>query len=108
MQKHTRVRRHHSPAQRDKILAAFHQSKLPQTTFADQVGIALSTLLRWLREAPARKPAQSPLVPVPNLFSAVTTAPAYRLRFPQGMILEVASGFQTEELGTLLQLIQAP
>ena len=107
MKRTARVRRHHRPAQREKLLAAYQRSGLPQTSFADQAGIARSTLIRWLRNDPTQKAVQSPLVPVPNLFSAVTATPAYRLRFPQGMIVEVAPGFRSEDLDALLQLVQA-
>ncbi len=110
MQRSTRVRRRYTPAQRDKILAAYQRSRLPQKDFAAQTGIGHSTLTLWLRKAATTKVkvgGPSTFVPVPNLFSAAVAAPAFRLRFPQGHVVEVAAGFQAEELGALLQLIQA-
>jgi len=108
MQRSTRVRRRYTPAQRDKILAAYQRSRLPQQDFAAQAGIGDSTLTLWLRKAAASKVGgQSSFVPVPNLLSAAAAAPAYRLQFPQGHVVEVSPGFQSEELGTLLQMIQA-
>ncbi|HEX9596963.1 MAG TPA: transposase [Anaerolineales bacterium] len=105
MQRSTRVRRRYTPAQRAKILAAYQRSQLPQKDFSAQAGIGHSTLMLWLRQAAAKDSAA--FVPVPNLLSAASTSPAYRLQFPQGVIVEVAPGFQAEELGTLLKQVQA-
>lgn len=88
-------------------MAAFERSRLTQKKFAAQAGIGYSTLTLWLSKAASRpKPAKSAFVPVANLFSASPMAPAYRLQFPQGMVVEVTPGFQSEELATLLQLVQ--
>jgi transposase-like protein len=101
------ARRHHSPAQRDKIVAAYQRSVLTQREFAAQVGIGYSTLTLWLRNAATAKAADPPaFVPVPNLFPAATAAAAYRLQFPRGVIVEVAPGFQSAELAALLELVQ--
>ena len=109
MQRPTHVRRHHrTPAQRNKILAAYQCSPLTQKEFAAQAGIGCSTLAAWRRQAAIAKPAgPPPFVPVPNLFPAAVPRPAYRIEFPQGVIVEVASGFQSEELGALLRGVQA-
>jgi transposase-like protein len=107
MQRPTPVRRRHSPAQRDRIVAAYQRSRLTQREFAVQAGIGYSTLTLWLRKATTAKPARQPaFVPVPNLFPTTAAAPAYRLQFPQGVIVELAPGFQSEELAVLLQLVQ--
>jgi len=106
MQRRTRVRRRHSPAQKDRLLAQYRRSGLSQRQFAAKAGIGYSTLTLWLRKtAPARKPSKSAFVAVPNLLST-TTPPTYRLRFSGGLSVEVASGFQTEELASLLQVVQ--
>jgi transposase-like protein len=107
MQRSTSVRRRHTPAQRDKILAAYQRSRLPQKDFAAQAGVGHSTLTLWLRKAAATKiGGPSSFVPMPNLFSTAIAAPAYRLRFPQGHVVEVAAGFESAELDALLQLVQ--
>ena len=69
----------------------------------------MSTLQLWLRKAAAPKvPSHaSPFVSIPNLLSAPSDPPVYRLRLPGGLTLEVPSGFKTEELGSLLQTLQA-
>jgi transposase-like protein len=108
MQRVTPVQRRRTPAQRAEILAAYQRSQLTQREFAAQAGIGCSTLMSWLRKAATAKPCRAAaFVPVPNLFSAAAAAPAYRLQFPRGHVVEVASGFQFEELGALLQLVQA-
>jgi transposase-like protein len=99
-------RRRRTPAQRDKILTAYRRGRLSQKEFAAQAGIGHSTLTLWLRQAAARKAGPSTFVPVPNLFSGAA-APAYRLQLPQGVTVEVSAGFRSEELGALLQLLQA-
>ena len=107
MHRPTHVHRHHSPSQRDQIVAAYQRSVLTQREFAAQAGIGYSTLTLWLRHAATAKAAEPPaFVPVPNLFPAAAAAPAYRLQFPRGVIVEVASGFSSTELGALLQLVQ--
>jgi hypothetical protein len=86
---------------------AYQRTRLTQREFAAQAGIGYSTLTLWLRKATTGRAASRPsFVPVPNLFPATAAAPAYRLQFPRGVIVEVASGFQSVELGALLQLVQ--
>lgn len=106
MQRRTRACRRHTPAQKDQLLAQYRRSGLTQRQFAAKAGIGYSTLTLWLRKAAlARKPSQSAFVAVPNLLSSAA-APAYRLRFAGGLSVEVASGFQSEELAALLQVVQ--
>ncbi len=107
MKQSTRVRRRWSGAQKDKMLAAYRRSQLTQRDFAAQAQVGLSTLTRWLRtEARRAASGAAELVAVPNLFSAPAGVAAYRLQLPRGVIVEVAAGFQPEELGALLQLAQ--
>jgi transposase-like protein len=106
MQRRTRERRHHTPAQKDRLLAQYRRSGLTQRQFAAKAGIGYSTLTLWLRKAgPASKPPKSAFVAVPNLL-ATTAAATYRLRFSGGLSVEVASGFRSEELAALLQVVQ--
>ena len=107
MQRPTGVRRRHTPGQRDRILDAYQRGGLTQKKFAAQAGIGYSTLTFWLsKAATAKKSGRSSFVPVPNLFSAASVVPAYRLQFPRGVIVEVSPGFQSEELGALLKQVQ--
>jgi transposase-like protein len=107
MQRPTRARRRHTPAQRDKIVAAYQRSQLTQKDFAAQASIGCSTLTYWLRKAARAKNAgQAAFVPVPNLFSAASRLPAYRVCFPRGVIVEVGPGFQSAELDALLQRVR--
>jgi hypothetical protein len=107
MQRSTRVGRRCTSAQRAKILAAYPRSRLSQKDFAAQAGIGHSTLTLWLRQAAAKDSDTSTFVPVPNLFPVASGSPGYRLQFPRGVIVEVAPGFQAEELGALLKAVQA-
>jgi transposase-like protein len=106
MQTSSAVRKRLTPAQRDKILAAYRQSRLSQRDFALQAGIGLSTLQLWLRKAAARPSGgTTAFVQVPNLLAQPPAAATYRLHLAGGVILEIASGFQAEELAALLQLL---
>jgi transposase-like protein len=108
MQNSSHVRKHSTPAQREKILQAYGRSQLPQKEFAAHAGIGVSTLAAWLRKAAVKKEGGFSFVAMPNLLSAAPVAPAYRLQWPGGLSLEVRSGFSAQELGALLQLLPTP
>lgn len=98
---------HRTAAQRAQILTDYRRSGLTQKAFAAQAGIGCSTLTLWLRQATAGKSAGTPtFVPVPNLLPISRAAAAYRLQFPRGLTVEVAPGFEGEELSTLLAVVQ--
>ena len=79
---------------------------MTQKECAAQAGISVSTLQGWLRRKPARAVSAAPaFVAMPNLLSTPSAAPAYRLQWPEGLSLEVRSGFSAQELGALLQLL---
>jgi hypothetical protein len=108
MQNPARVRHHSTPEQRAKILHLFRDSQLTHKEFAAQAGIGVSTLHAWLRKAALKKDdGGSAFVAVPNLFSSLPSAPAYRLQWPGGLSLEVRAGFASEELAVLLGLLPA-
>jgi transcriptional regulator with XRE-family HTH domain len=94
-------------AQRAQILTDYRRSGLTQKAFAAQAGLGHSTLTLWLRKATADESAVSPtFIPVPNLLPAPRAAATYRLQFPRGLTVEVAPGFDAEELSALLQVVQ--
>ncbi|MDE3066251.1 MAG: hypothetical protein KGJ60_01740 [Verrucomicrobiota bacterium] len=92
-------------------MAAYQRSGLTQKAFAAQAGIGYSTLTAWLGKAVAARPASpeggpSGFIPVPNLLATADRLRAYRFQFPGGLMVEVARGFQAEELRALLQVAQ--
>jgi transposase-like protein len=105
MQNSSPVRKHSTPAQREKILQAYQRSQLTQKEFAREAGIGVSTLAAWLRKAAVQGEDRSSFVAVPNLLPAPSTGPAYRLRWPGGLSLEIHPGFSSGELATLFQLL---
>jgi transcriptional regulator with XRE-family HTH domain len=106
MQNSSHVRKHLTPAQREKILQSYRRSQLTQREFAAQAGIGVSTLLAWLRkESAGAGPDRPTFMALPNLLSAAPAPPAFRLQWPGGLSLEVRSGFSSEELAALLQLL---
>lgn len=107
MQSPTRARPHKKLAHRADILAAYRQTSLSSHQFARRHGIAPSTLFRWLRQAAAATPSDAAaLIEVPNLLGHQPPAPAYCLRFANGVSVEVAPGFRSDEVRTLVQLVR--
>ena len=101
--------KHKSSAEIAQILERRKQSGLSLQKFAVQEGIAFSTLQRWARKArlAATRQGNARLVEVPNLLPTPTAGAAYRLHFPRGYVLEVASGFAVQELRALAQVLQS-
>jgi hypothetical protein len=95
--------------ERARILESYLRSKLSQKEFAVQTGVPVSTLQYWLRKSPSRlDPAAPVFVEVPMTPVLSSAARGYRLHFPKGQILEIPSGFRTEEVQQLWQLLQKP
>ena len=103
MQTPSRVRRHLTSAEKDKILRSCQRSPLTRKQFAAQAGIGVSTLQTWLRKAGVNQNGNgSGFLQAPNLLSVSPTAPTYRIQWPGGLSLEVRPGFVDEELSVLL------
>ena len=107
MQRLSTVRKRHTPAQREKILGDYRRSRLPQREFCAQAGIGLSTLQLWLRQGAGSPSSSSEFVEIPNLVAAPRGDALYRLHLRNGMIVEIGSGFQSEEVSALLQVLPA-
>ena len=107
MQNSLSIRQRFTPAQRQSILHAYARRQLSQREFAAGAGLSLSTLHGWLRKSPASQASGlSGFVPLPNPLPRAA-APVYRLEFPGGVMLEVPSGFDAAELGSLVQTLRA-
>ena len=102
MQTSSSVRKRLRPAQRDKILASYQRSGLSQREFASRRGIGLSTLQLWQRKAAGPKG----FIQLPNVLAQSSASAVYRLHLGQGRLLEIGSGFRTEELAALLPLLR--
>jgi hypothetical protein len=107
MQKQKRVRKHLTSAQRFEVLEAYRGSELTQREFADLHGIKVSTLQSWLRKAPPSPSSNvGRFVQLPDLLAGRPSGVNYQLRFPNGLVLEIGYGFNSEELVRLLQILQ--
>jgi len=104
----SRVHKHLTQTQREKILNDYGGTQLSQREFASQAGIGVSTLQLWLRKAATgRRSARSAgFVEVPNPLAQAPGAAAYRLHLAGGIDLEVASGFRSEELASFLRVLR--
>jgi hypothetical protein len=108
MQNSRLVRKHRTPGQREAILRDYRQSQWTQREFAAKAGISVSTLRGWLTKIPSRAAPPGPaFLAVPNLLPAAPAPPAYRLQWPEGLVLEVRAGFVCGELAQMLQLLRA-
>jgi transposase-like protein len=109
MENQVRVRRRFTMTEKADLVAAYLRSGLSQEQFALQEGIAPSNIQRWIqqgRAAPERK-CRRRLVEVPNLLAAPPANALYRLRWSQGMVLELNRGFEPEAVRVLVQLLQS-
>ena len=100
-------RQHFTLAQRAQIILDYRRAQLSQKEIAARAGIGGATLQAWLRKAAiglAAPPVK--FLPVPNLLTAASARPSYRLHLAGGMQLEVASGFCPGELATLLRVVR--
>jgi transposase-like protein len=105
MTKSTKPRQRLSPTQRAELLEAYEHSGLSQRAFAGQAGISLSSLQLWLRAVRTGRAAAPAFVELPNPLPAAAV-PAYRLRWADGLVLELGCGFAAEELAVLLQVVE--
>lgn len=111
---HTR-RKRHSRQQMLPILKAYRESGLSVSAFARQRGLEPATLFRWLRlweetAAPPSLPPPAFVQALPPAVRAPEPAPGrngYCLHWPDGRRLEVACGFDRQELRTLWEVLNA-
>ncbi len=100
------IRYQKTPQQRAEIVAGYQQSGLGLKEFAAQQGICYSTLLRWVRRNQnAAETAPPELIEVPNLLSNPGAPASYRVRFPQGVVLELDAGFDPLQVGSLAKTL---
>lgn len=81
--------------QRQRLLARYHRSSLPQAEFAAQHGIGLSTLSKWLREGCHASQSSAPVDFQEVVLPSVTSRWAVEVVSPQGWTvrLHAASDF---------------
>ena len=96
-------RRRWTRKHRQRLLAKFHESQLPQNEFAAQHSVGLSTLSKWLRlereAVPAKVKFQEMRLPSPTsrwLVEAVS---------PQGWIVRLQNGSDVKSLPELLHAL---
>jgi hypothetical protein len=109
MHNKSRSRQYLTAAEKAQIVAAFQRSGLSQRDFAIRHDIAPSNIGRWVHQSQTADQAdgQAALVEVPNLLASGTNSGIYRLHFSKGFMLEVASGFEPDEVRVLVQVVQS-
>ncbi len=97
-----------APDELARLLDEYQRSGLTQRQYAERLGVGYSTFTLWLRKA--RQLSTSDFSP-PNVeFVPVQTplsfgSPSYQLRWPGGLCLELARGFDPAEVRQLLSLL---
>ncbi len=112
MQRKTSGRGRLTTEEREERIQEYERSGLTQREYAAQIGIGLSTLSYWLRRR--RREASGMVRPDwvevrPGGFDSGAFsggAAAYRVRFPSGLVLEIAPGFAAEELNRLCRALR--
>ncbi len=100
------IRYQKTPKQRAEIVAGYQQSGLGLKEFAAQQGLCYSSLVRWVRQNQNAPPTSQPeLIEVPNLLSDPSARATYRVRFPQGLVLELDGGFDPRQVGSLAKVL---
>jgi transposase-like protein len=89
--------------QRQGLLARFHKSQLTQSEFANQHGVGLSTLSKWLRLEREAVPAKAKFQEV-RLPSPVSRWPV-EVVSPQGWIVRLQNGSDAKSLPELLRAL---
>ncbi len=101
-----KVRQKWTAAKKARCLARFRESKLSQSAFADQRGVAAANLSRWLRQEPpasrAAKAEGSSFLEVPASVLSLPEATPLVIHWPGGARLEVVPGTDPAWLGQLL------
>ena len=85
------------------MLTRFHESELTQRDFANQHGVGLSTLVKWLRVERDAKPSKVKFQEV-RLLNPPTRWPV-EVVSPQGWIVRLQSGSDLQQLPQLLQAL---
>lgn len=93
-----------SAQQIQQLVARFHRSGQTLDQFAQQQGVAISSVKRWLRMQRQRKAPR--LVEVNRLPNLGSSSRIGQLRLSHGLVLELEHGFQAEPIARLVQLLE--
>ena len=98
------VRKRFSPAERARVVDDYRASGVSQSKFAARVGISVSCLCNWLRQAQSGtfKAEKISFLEIPP--SAPRPISCYKVHFPGGVAVEAPRGFAPAELREVLRL----
>lgn len=108
MQKTLLVRKRFSGAEREALVAEYRRGEVTQREFAGRAGISVSCLCSWLRRSKGLESSvRSAWIELPQgLPGVAAVAVPSKVRFPGGIVLELARGFVPEEAARLCRMIQ--
>jgi len=104
-------RRRFGPEEREQLLVAYRRSGLTQREFASQHGVSLSSLVLWLRKhrQMTRASTRPPFIALPTGLAALSSPQrTYAVDLGGGQRLEIARGFDREEVEQLCRILRQP
>lgn len=106
MPKTSKKHRRRNPAEIQTMVADFRRSGLSRREFSRSRGIPLSSLDYWLRRHAKVKanPVAAELVPVGVVAMG---DPMIELELPGGVIIRIGRGVRTEDLRSVLEILQS-
>ena len=99
--RHSRPRRF-SAEERERLLEAYKRSEKTQRAFAEENGVAVSTLLSWLSRKRQRKQEESGW----ESLSLSLGAASWEVVLPGGTCVRAPAGASVEELARLIDLLE--
>ena len=97
------IRRRKTSAQRQRLLARYHQRQLTIKEFANQQGVGLSTLSKWLRLEREAVPAKVKFQEI-QLPNSASRCPV-EVVSPQGWIVRLQNSSDVQQLPQLLRAL---
>lgn len=97
-----RPRKRLTVGQRQRLLARYHRRPLTQAEFADQHGIGLSTLGKWLRKEGLDRKSPAPVSFREVVMPGVASRWAVEVVSPQGLTVRLHAASDFEVISSLL------
>lgn len=100
-----------TPEEIERLINEFHNSGLTQVQYAAQLGVALSTVARWVRacsqRGSGRKVPKAKFVEVDvRAVSHGVAQGVYQIDLPGGIRVRAEGAWQAEEMRQLLNILQ--
>ena len=102
----TVVRRHRSRAEAEQVVAEFRSSGLRRREFAEEHGIALNTLNRYISRYLSKQPVAAPQLLRVEVSKPVSTGSGIAVMLGSGRRVEVGKGFDAATLAEAVRVLE--